>query len=407
MIKTAQSDYTVIENGTITSPAGFQAGGVAIGLRKHNKLDMGWVHSDVPAAAAGVYTLNAFRAAPLLVTEESILQEGKLQAIVVNSANANACTGEEGLANAYRMRKAFADQVGIEVQHAAVASTGLIGVQLPMDKIMAGIQSISGEGQADDFAQAILTTDTCTKQVAVSVEIDGMEITIGGAAKGSGMIHPNMATMLAFMTTDAVIPNDALEQLLKTTTDESYNMITVDGDTSTNDMVLVLANGKAGNEELNPVHREWEKFSAAFQYVSQELAKKIARDGEGATKLVEVRVQHAQSADEARKIGKAVVASNLVKAAVYGADPNWGRIITAAGYSGASFAPEKISVWLGDIIVVQEGTPTLFDEAKASGHLKQETVIITIDLQEGNGEATAWGCDLSYDYVKINASYRT
>ncbi|WP_175073373.1 bifunctional glutamate N-acetyltransferase/amino-acid acetyltransferase ArgJ [Terribacillus sp. AE2B 122] len=407
MIKTEQAIYTVIENGNITSPNGFQAGGVAIGLRKHNKLDMGWVYSEVPAAAAGVYTLNSFRAAPLLVTEESIQQEGKLQAIVVNSANANACTGEEGLANAYAMRKAFSDQLGIQVQHAAVASTGLIGVQLPMDKIMSGIHSISGEGKAEDFAQAILTTDTCTKQIAVSVEIDGVPITIGGAAKGSGMIHPNMATMLAFVTTDAVISAGVLENQLRKTTDKSYNMITVDGDTSTNDMVLVLANGKAGNKELNPNHPEWDKFCAAFQYVSQELAKKIARDGEGATKLVEVRVKQAQSSEEARKIGKSVVASSLVKAAVYGADPNWGRIITAAGYSGAAFSPEKISVWLGDVLVVQEGTPALFDETEASEHLKQDNVVITIDLQEGTGEATAWGCDLSYDYVKINASYRT
>ncbi|MFP7170122.1 bifunctional glutamate N-acetyltransferase/amino-acid acetyltransferase ArgJ [Terribacillus sp. 7520-G] len=407
MIKTEQADYTVIENGTITSPAGFQAGGVAIGIRKHNKLDLGWVSSESPAAAAGVYTLNAFRAAPLLVTEESIGFEGKLQGIVVNSGIANACTGEEGLANAYAMRKAFAEKLGIQTQHAAVASTGLIGVQLPMDKVMSGIHAIKGAGKADEFATAILTTDTCTKQIAVSVEIDGMPITIGGAAKGSGMIHPNMATMLAFVTTDAAIPSDTLEQLLKKTTDGSYNMITVDGDTSTNDMVLALANGKAGNKELTPSHPEWEKFSAAFQYVSQELAKKIARDGEGATKLVEVRVQNAKSEAEARKIGKAVVASSLVKAAVYGADPNWGRIITAAGYSGASFSPDKISVWLGDSVVVQNGSPVVFDEAEASKHLKQETVLITIDLQDGDGEATAWGCDLSYDYVKINASYRT
>ncbi|SDB98899.1 glutamate N-acetyltransferase / amino-acid N-acetyltransferase [Terribacillus halophilus] len=407
MIKAEEAAYTIIENGNVTSPSGFQAGGAAIGIRKHNKLDLGWVYSDIPAAAAGVYTLNSFRAAPLLVTEESVAFEGKLQGVVVNSGIANACTGEEGLANAYAMRKAFADQLGIQLQHAAVASTGLIGVQLSMDKIISGIQAIKDEGKADDFAKAILTTDTCTKQVAVSVEIDGVPITIGGAAKGSGMIHPNMATMLAFVTTDAVIPNDMLEQLLKKTTDNSYNMITVDGDTSTNDMVLVLANGKAGNKELNPTHPEWEKFSAAFQYVSQELAKKIARDGEGATKLVEVHVQQAKTAADARKIGKAIVASSLVKAAVYGADPNWGRIITAAGYSGASFSPDKISVWLGDSMVVQNGNPTLFDEAEASEHLKQEAVLITIDLQEGSEEATAWGCDLSYDYVKINASYRT
>ncbi|MFP7480235.1 bifunctional glutamate N-acetyltransferase/amino-acid acetyltransferase ArgJ [Terribacillus saccharophilus] len=407
MIKTEQAIYTVIENGNITSPSGFQAGGAPIGIRKHNKLDLGWVYSEVPASAAGVYTLNAFRAAPLLVTEESILEDGKLQGLLVNSGIANACTGKEGLVNAYTMRQAFAEQVGISVKHAAIASTGLIGVQLPMDKVMTGIQAIETDGEADDFAQAILTTDTCTKQLAVSVEIDGIPITIGGAAKGSGMIHPNMATMLAFVTTDAVIPADVLQQQLKTTTDQSYNMITVDGDTSTNDMVLVLANGKAGNKELNPKHPEWKKFCAAFQYVSQELAKKIARDGEGATKLVEIRVQQAQSAEEARKIGKSVVASSLVKAAVYGADPNWGRIITAAGYSGATFSPDKISVWLGDVLVVQEGTPVSFDEVEASENLKQDTVVITIDLQEGNAEATAWGCDLSYDYVKINASYRT
>jgi glutamate N-acetyltransferase / amino-acid N-acetyltransferase len=407
MIKTKQAAYTIIEEGNVSSPGGFQAGGAAIGLRKGNKLDLGWIYSDVPASAAGVYTLNSFRAAPLVVTEESIRKEGKLQGIIVNSANANACTGEEGLINAYTMRQTFADQLGIPATYAAVASTGLIGVQLPMDKVIDGIHSIETQGQADDFAHAILTTDTCTKQIAVTVSIDGVPVTIGGAAKGSGMIHPNMATMLAFVTTDAVIPADVLEQLLKQTTDQSYNMITVDGDTSTNDMVLVLANGKAGNKELHAGHPDWEKFYAAFHYVSQELAKKIARDGEGATKLVEVRVQHAASAEEAGAIGKTVIASSLVKTAIYGADPNWGRIIMAAGNSGATFNPSNISVWLGDVQVVQAGKPAVFDEKTASEQLKQQTVVITIDLQEGSGEATAWGCDLSYDYVKINASYRT
>ncbi|WP_408010358.1 bifunctional ornithine acetyltransferase/N-acetylglutamate synthase [Pseudalkalibacillus sp. A8] len=397
-----------VKDGGVTTPQGFTAGGLHCGLRK-TRLDLGYVLSEVPAVTAGVYTTNLFQAAPLLVTQESIAVENKIQAVLVNSANANACTGDQGLKDAYEMQQLFAEELGVENHQVAVTSTGVIGVQLPMDKIKSGVKNIlakNHEGVAN-FEEAILTTDTTVKHHAVQFEIDGKPVSIGGAAKGSGMIHPNMATMLGFITTDAYIGHESLQTALRQVTDETFNMITVDGDTSTNDMVLTMANGKAGNNLLDENHPDWAVFLQGLKSVCASLAKKIARDGEGATKLIEVHVKGARNGVAARAVGKAIISSNLVKTAIYGTDPNWGRIVCAIGYSGEKVDPDKVSVSLGDIQVVGNGLPSPFSEEEATDYLKQEHVHIYVDLNQGGYEATAWGCDLSYDYVKINASYRT
>ncbi|QGH36580.1 bifunctional ornithine acetyltransferase/N-acetylglutamate synthase [Gracilibacillus salitolerans] len=403
-----QEHFKIIKDGNIASAKGFQAGGLHCGLRK-KKIDLGWVYSEVPAQAAGVYTMNVFQAAPLKVTKESIAEENQLQAIIVNSAIANACTGEQGLQDAYDMRKQFAETVGVKEHLAAVASTGVIGELLPMDKLQKGISQIPENNHvgADKFETAILTTDTKEKGIAIELKIDGQSVTVGGAAKGSGMIHPNMATMLGFVTTDANIASADLSDSLKAITNESFNMITVDGDTSTNDMVLVLANGKAENEALTPEHKEWQKFYQALKFVCEYLAKEIARDGEGATRLVEVQVDGAFTDESATAIAKSIISSNLVKTAIHGADANWGRIITAIGYSGESLDPDKVSIYLGDILVVENGVPHLFDEEAAKQYLLEDEIKILAKLGDANGKATAWGCDLSYEYVRINASYRT
>lgn len=402
-----EENIHVISNGDVTSPKGFKAGGLHCGI-KYKRPDLGWIYSETPAVAAGVYTTNAFKAAPLVVTQESIAVEHRLQSILVNSGSANSCTGEQGLANAYAMRHAFADHISVPEHYVAVVSTGLIGEQLPMEKIKDGIGQISlNHIETDQFEKAILTTDTSTKHIAVQLKIDGKIVTIGGAAKGSGMIHPNMATMLGFVTTDAAIHQKDLLQALKKITNKTFNMITVDGDTSTNDMVLVLANGLAENESLSKEHPQWDMFVEGLTHVCQTLAKKIARDGEGATKLIEVKVKGASDDQSAQVIGKAIVGSNLVKTAVYGADPNWGRIVNAVGYSGEPINTMKINVTLGIITVVEEGLPVPFNEEEAIAYLKQENIEILVECGIGNGEATAWGCDLTYDYVKINASYRT
>ncbi len=408
MIVVNEQQINVLTNGNITTPKGFTAGGVHTGLRK-TKLDFGWVHSEVPATAAGVYTLNAFKAAPLKVTKESLEKTGKIQTIVVNSGNANAVTGPQGYEDALDMQALAAKKKGIETDYVAVASTGVIGVHLPMDKVSKGIAAMTEEENqsAARFEAAILTTDTATKHAAVEFEIDGKKITIAGAAKGSGMIAPNMATMLSFITTDAAVEQESLEKALRQVTNSSFNMITVDGDCSTNDMVLVLANGTQENTILNENHPDWSLFKAALNEVSQKLAKQIARDGEGATKLVEVNVTGAASDHAAGQIAKTIISSNLVKTAVYGADPNWGRIVCAVGYSEQPIDVDKVSVSLGDIAVVKNGLPLDFSEEAGIAYLEQDTVTIHVHLQNGEGEATAWGCDLTYDYVKINASYRT
>lgn len=402
--------YTVIDDGSVTTPQGFTAGGLHCGLKKTTRHDLGAIVCEVPATAAAVYTLNVVQAAPLQATRESISVEGRLRAVVVNSGNANACTGKQGEEDAYAMRDAAAEILGMPAHYVAVASTGVIGEPMPMDKVKRGIGQlpgrISGTG-ADDFNQAILTTDLVEKTICVRLTVDGRTVHIAGAAKGSGMIHPNMATMLGFITTDASIDAAELQGLLSRTTNETFNMVTVDGDTSTNDMVVVMASGLARNEPLLPGHPDWDSFAAAFRYVAETLAKAIARDGEGATKLVEVNVRGAVSDDSARVIAKTVVGSSLVKSAVFGADANWGRIIAAVGRAGEPIDPQTVDIRIGDIAVLQQSRPIPFDEEQALEYLKGQTVQIEVDLHQGDGVATAWGCDLTYDYVRINAAYRT
>ena len=398
----------ILEEESVTLPKGFIAGGMYCGIKK-NKLDLGYILSEVPAIAAGVYTTNVFQAAPLVVTQESIARENKVQAILVNSGNANACTGEQGINDAKTMQGEFANKLGIQKHLVAVTSTGVIGEVLPIEKIQTGIGKIL-ELQHEDvshFEQAILTTDTDVKHFAVQLSIAGKTVRIGGAAKGSGMIHPNMATMLGFVTTDANIDHEDLQFALKEITNQTFNMITVDGDTSTNDMVLVMANGLAGNEKLTQNHPDWPLFIDGFKMVCEALAKKIARDGEGATKLIEVQVKNAASIEDARALGKAIISSNLVKTAIYGTDPNWGRIVCAIGYSGVAINPNAISVSIGDFLVFSQGLPCPVIEEDVKKYLEQKEVQITVDVNQGVFQAAAWGCDLTYDYVKINASYRT
>ncbi|RKD24332.1 bifunctional ornithine acetyltransferase/N-acetylglutamate synthase [Ammoniphilus oxalaticus] len=401
-----------IVEGSIAKPKGFLATGLHCGIKESaDSLDLGVVISEQPAVSAAVYTTNLFQAAPLHVTKQSIEKnEGKLQAVIVNSGNANACTGDRGWNDAQAMQQAVGEAFSIPTEMVGVASTGVIGEYLPMDKIQAGIRQLPphvSEQSGPLFSKAILTTDLVEKTICVELSIDGQTITIAGAAKGSGMIHPNMATMLSFITTDAAIEPVFLQQILKKATDESFNMITVDGDTSTNDMVVVLANGLASNVMLTEQHPQAEAFYEALCFVMQDLAKKIARDGEGATKLIEVEVRQAPSIEAARQIAKSVIGSSLVKTAVYGADANWGRIICAVGYSGAQINPDLVDVLLGEIQVVKASFPVPFDEGLAKDYLEQENVKIVIDLHSGIEGAVAWGCDLTYDYVKINASYRT
>ena len=408
--QTKRKQVTVVEGGTVTTPKGFRAGGLHCGLKKTDRHDLGAIYCEVPAAAAGVFTLNTFQAAPLKVTQESIAAERRLQLVVVNSGNANACTGQQGETDARTMRAEAAKAFGVPEHYVAVASTGVIGELLPMDKVKSGIASLPGRttpAGADDFCQAILTTDLVKKEICVQVNVGGKTVYIAGAAKGSGMIHPNMATMLGFLTTDAAIAPDVLQRLLREATDRTFNMITVDGDTSTNDMVVVMASGLAGNDALHEGHPDWTAFADAFVYVCEHLAKAIARDGEGATKLIEVNVTGAASVAAARAIAKTVVGSNLVKSACFGADANWGRIIAAVGRAGYPVNTETVDIRLGDMQVLAQSRPVRFDEERATEYLKGELVRIFVDLHMGDGSATAWGCDLTYDYVRINAAYRT
>lgn len=406
-----QKLYATVDGGSIITPKGFKAAGLHCGLKKTDRHDLGAIVCDVAATAAAVYTTNAVQAAPLRVTRES-LRNGRLRAIVVNSGNANACTGKQGLEDAYLMRSNAAKQLDVAEDDVAVASTGVIGELLPMDRVTSGIAGLparlsSGAEGAEAFSQAILTTDLVKKEACVIVKVNGVEVTIGGAAKGSGMIHPNMATMLGFVTTDAVISHEALQQLLRDTTNSTFNMITVDGDTSTNDMLIAMASGLAGNESLTPAHPDWEAFASGFHYVCRILAMAIARDGEGATKLIEVRVTGAECNDDAQAIAKTVIGSSLVKSAMFGADANWGRIIAAVGRAGRPVNPETVDIRIGPIYVLEESRPVPFDEEAALAYLQGNMVEIDVHLHVGEGTATAWGCDLTYDYVRINAAYRT
>ncbi len=397
-----------LSSKNIVSPKGFIAAGIHCGI-KHKKKDLAMLVSEVPASVAGVFTTNKVQAAPLKVSKE-VVKNKEIQAIIVNSGNANACTGKQGIADAYEMQQLAAEKLGIEPSLVAVASTGVIGEIMNMEPIRQGVSKLAlGNNLEDgiDFAQAILTTDTVMKNTAYSTIIDGKEVIIAGTAKGSGMIEPNMATMLGFITTDANIDSEHLQTALSTITDLTFNSITVDGDTSTNDTVLIMANGLAGNSPLTPDHPDWENFFGALKAVAEDLAKSIARDGEGATKLIEVEVEGAISDEEARKIAKTVVGSPLVKTAVFGSDANWGRIIAAVGYSGATVDPEKISIKIGGALMVENGEPVPFSEEELIKILKANEVKIYVSLQQGEGHGFAWGCDLTYDYVQINASYRS
>ena len=393
-------------DGTIASPLGFSADGLHAGFKK-KKLDFGWIVSEVPASVAGVYTTNKVIAAPLLVTKASIQKSQKLQAIVVNSGVANSCTGQQGLDAAYEMQRLTAQKLKIEPDLVGLASTGVIGEQLPMNALKNGLSQILVSGKAEDFAEAILTTDTCTKTCVVTEEFGSDLVTMAGVAKGSGMIHPNMATMLAFITCDANISSATLQKALSQHVETTFNQITVDGDTSTNDMVLVMANGCRQNEEILPDTEEFEKFSKMLRYLMADLAKKIAKDGEGATKLIEVNVRHAKDEQSGRMIAKSVVGSSLVKTAIFGQDPNWGRILAAIGYAGADVSVDNIDIWIEGIPVMQASSPVAFDPEETSDAMAGELLTLTIYLHDGDAEAQAWGCDLSYDYVKINALYRT
>ena len=395
-----------IIDGTIASPLGFSADGLHAGFKK-KKLDFGWIVSEVPASVAGVYTTNKVIAAPLLVTKASIQKSQKLQAIVVNSGVANSCTGQQGLDAAYEMQRLTAQKLKIEPDLVGLASTGVIGEQLPMNALKNGLSQILVSGKAEDFAEAILTTDTCTKTCVITEEFGSDLVTMAGVAKGSGMIHPNMATMLAFITCDANISSATLQKALSQHVGTTFNQITVDGDTSTNDMVLVMANGCRQNEEILPDTEEFEKFSKMLRYLMADLAKKIAKDGEGATKLIEVNVRHAKNEQSGRMIAKSVVGSSLVKTAIFGQDPNWGRILAAIGYAGADVSVDNIDIWIEGIPVMQASSPVAFDPEETSDAMAGELLTLMIDLHDGAAEAQAWGCDLSYDYVKINALYRT
>lgn len=395
--------------GGVTVAKGFEAAGMHIGLKKM-KPDLALVTSKVPAAAAGVFTTNLVQAAPLKVNKEHLAQNGKVRAIVVNSGNANACTGQQGMLDAKSMTEQVAKYLNCENEAVLVGSTGIIGVNLPMDKVTAGIAAIlpqlSSEGGLK-AAEAIMTTDTFSKEYAVQFELGGKTVRVGGMSKGSGMIHPNMATMLAFITTDASIEQSLLQKALTEATAQSFNMISVDGDTSTNDMLLVLANGLAGAPEIAAEGPDFEVFCKALNEVTEELAKLIVRDGEGASKFVEIKAKRAPSLDTARTVARSIASSNLVKSAIFGEDANWGRILCAAGYSGAQFDVEQVEVYLGDLKVAEMGRGIQFDEVKAKEILAQKEITITLDFKAGDHEATAWTCDLTFDYIKINASYRS
>jgi glutamate N-acetyltransferase/amino-acid N-acetyltransferase len=399
-------------DGSICAPLGFKATGVAADIngKENSKKDLALIWSEVPAVAAGVFTQNIVKAAPIQVTLDVLKKNPILQAVVVNSRNANACTGEQGIKDAKRMCLLTAHALDIPEEWVAVSSTGVIGLPLPMSRIEKGIQAavqtLSHDGDSD-AAIAIMTTDTFSKQFAIQIDIGGTLVTLGGISKGSGMVHPNMATILGFITTDAKISPEALQAALKQGNEKSFNMITVDGDTSTNDMLLILANGLAQNAEIHIDTPEFELFAHALEYVLVFLAKEVARDGEGATKLLEVQIQSAASEEEAKIAARAVCKSLLVKAAIFGCDANWGRILCALGYSGAHFDPSKVNLFIGQVQVMEKGSPLIFDEETALKVLSENEVVIRADLNAGNAQATSWGCDLSYDYVKINGAYRT
>lgn len=405
-----------IITGGVTAAKGFLAAGVEAGIKYQNRKDMAMVYSKTPCRAAGVFTTNVVKAAPVLWDKEVVESEWEAQAIVVNSGIANACTGKLGYEYCRETAGAAADALEISPQSVLICSTGVIGMQLPMEKMTEGVRMLAkaikpGEEAGTDAAKAIMTTDTRNKQVAVKVMIGGKEVTIGGMCKGSGMIHPNMCTMLAFVTTDVNISKKLLQEALSADVQDTFNMVSVDGDTSTNDTLLVLANGQAGNPEITEKGADYDAFVEALHYVNETLAKKIAGDGEGATALFEVKVIHADNKEDAKTLAKSVITSSLTKAALFGHDANWGRILCALGYSGAKFDPEAIELYLessaGKILIFKDGMAADYSEEEATRILSCSEVTALVDMKMGEAEATAWGCDLTYDYVKINADYRS
>ena len=398
-----------VPDGTITTPRGFLAGATAAGIRDDisGKLDLALLVAEERCAAAAVYTTNRFQGPPIRVTKRH-LADGKAQAVIVNTGCANSLTGEQGVRDAQEMTELAAAKADVAVEDVVVASTGVTGWLLPMDRIRAGVgHLIPTEDGGDGFAHAIMTTDTVAKQAAVRFQYDGVTYTVGGAAKGSGMIHVNMATMLAFFTTDAPVDAAMLSALLRETVDVSLNMLTIDGDTSTSDMALVLASGAAGGEPIGEGHPALPLLGAALGNVATTLTRKLARDGEGATKLLEVRVDGAASVEDARKAAKAAAGSMLLKAAVFGNDPNWGRVLDAVGYSGAEAREERLALSIQEVEVYRDGAPLPFDEDALRQALAHSEVRIRVELGAGEATATAWGCDLTPEYVRINSEYTT
>lgn len=405
-----------IIKGGVTAAKGFEAAGVEAAIKYKNRKDMALVYSQAPCKAAGTFTTNVVKAAPVLWDKDIVDNSPAVHAVVVNAGIANACTGKQGYAYCKETAEVASKALNVPENSVLVASTGVIGMQLPMDRIAAGVEKLADAKKASleaglMAAEAIMTTDTVSKEVAVSFDIGGVTVTMGGMCKGSGMIHPNMCTMLGFVTTDAAISKELLTKALKEDVVDTFNMISVDGDTSTNDTLLVLANGCAGNAEIIAEDENYAKFKEALHYVNMTLAKKMAGDGEGATALFETKVINAKTKEDARILAKSVICSSLTKAAIFGHDANWGRILCALGYSGAQFDPEQLELFFEGggkrIQIYKDGVATDYSEEEATVILSQPEVTVVVDMKNGTEEATAWGCDLSYDYVKINADYRS
>ena len=402
--------------GGVTAAEGFQAASTAAGIKYKDRTDMAMIYSTEPCAVAGTFTTNVVKAAPVKWDYNVVHNSPYAQAVVINSGVANACTGEEGYGYCMDMAETVGNEMKLPKDAVLVASTGVIGRQLPMDIIKEGIKKLPKGLKPDEeaatlAAEAIMTTDTKSKQVAVNFEIDGKVVTVGGMCKGSGMIHPNMATMLCFITTDCMIKKDLLQKALSEIVNDTFNMISVDGDTSTNDSVLLLANGMAENKIIDTEDENYKKFYEALYYIMEELSKKIAGDGEGCTCLFEVRVLNALTKEDAKTMAKSVVCSSLTKAAIYGHDANWGRILCAMGYSGAEFDPELVDIYFesacGRLQIVKDGRADDYSEEEATKILSKEHVIAICDCKQGTFNATAYGCDLTHEYVNINADYRS
>lgn len=407
--------YTVIEGG-VTAAAGFQTASTAAGIKYKNRKDMAMIYSEKPCKAAGTFTTNIVKAAPVKWDQKIVKESEYAQAVVINAGIANACTGAEGMGYCAETAQAASAALNVPESAVLVASTGVIGMQLPMDKLKAGIAAMAPElsgttESGTEAAKSIMTTDTKKKEVAVQFEIGGKTVTVGGMCKGSGMIHPNMCTMLSFVTTDIAISKELLQEALSADVKDTYNMISVDGDTSTNDTCLLLANGMAGNPEITEKNADYEEFCKALNYVNETLAKKMAGDGEGCTALFEVKVIGAESKEQAVTLSKSIITSSLTKAAIFGHDANWGRILCAMGYSGAQFDPENVDLFFesaaGSMQIIKDGVALDYSEEQATKILSEPEVTAIADVKMGNASATAWGCDLTFDYVKINADYRS